>query len=167
MSKNTHQVRSKNGQLPTAPNEIKKRWVEHFSDLLDINSETDERVLDELEQLPVKEELDHPITESELEKDLNNTKLGKSPGPDGILPEVLVYGGPTLKKFLSALLTIFWTTQVLPGDRIIPNLTILFKKGDRSESGNYQGISLLSAVGKVIADILLQRLQFVLPDLYP
>ena len=60
-----------------------------------------------------QEELDHPITESELEKALNNTKLGKSPGPDGILPEVLVYGGQTLKKFLFAHLTNFWTTQVL------------------------------------------------------
>ena len=166
-SKNTHQVRSKNGQLLTAPDEIKERWVEHFSDLLNINSETDESVLDELEQLPVKEELDHPITESELEKALSNTKCGKSPGPDGILPEVLVYGGQTLKKFLFALLTIFWTTQVLPADLINPNLTILFKKGDRSDCGNYRGISLLSVVGKVLADILLQRLHFVLTDVYP
>ena len=86
--KNTHQVRSKNGQL-TASNEIKERWVKRFSDLLNINSETDESVLDELEQLPVKEELDHPITESELEKALNNTKLGKSPRPDGNFQKLL------------------------------------------------------------------------------
>ena len=160
-------IREANGQLLTTPDEIKERWVEHFSDLLDINSETDESVLDELDQLPVKEELDRPITESELEKALNNTKLGKSPGPDGILPEVLVHGGQTLKKFLFALFTIFWTTQVLPADLINPNLTILFKKGDRSDCGNYRGISLLSVVGKVLADILLQRLQFVLSDVYP
>ena len=80
-----------------------------------------------------------------------STKLRKSPGPDGILPEVLVYGGPT---------------QVLPPDLINPILTIPFKKGDRSECGNYRGISLLSAIRKVLADILLQRLQFVLTDVY-
>ena len=95
-----------------------------------------------------------------------STKLRKSPGPDGILPEVLVYGGPTLKKSLFALLTIFWTTQVLPPDLINPILNIPFKKGDRSECGNYRGISLLSAIRKVLADILLQRLQFVLTDVY-
>ena len=103
---------------PTTPSlhqmRSKRDGLNIFSDLLNINSETDESVLDELEQLPVKEELDHPITESELEKALNNTKLGKSPGLDGILPEILVYGAQTLKKFLFALLTIFWTTQVLP-----------------------------------------------------
>ena len=94
-------------------------------------------------------------------------KLGKSPGPDSILPEVLVYGGQTLKKFLFALLTIFWITPVLPADLINPHLTILFKKGDRSDCGNYRGISLLSVVGKVLANILLQRLHFVLTDVYP
>ena len=54
-----HQMRSKRDGLNI------------FSDLLNINSETDESVLDELEKLPVKEELDHPIAESELEKALN------------------------------------------------------------------------------------------------
>ena len=150
-----HQMRSKRDGLSI------------FSDLLNIHSETDESVLDELEQLPVKEELVHPITETELEKALNNTKLGKSPAHDGVLPEVLVYGGQPLKKFLFALLTIFWTTQVLQADLINPNLTIPFKKGDWSYCGNYRGISLLSAVGKVLADILLQRLQFVLTEVYP
>ena len=152
-----HQMRSKRDGLNI------------FSDLLNIHSrsETDESVLDELEQLPIKEELFHPITESELEKALNNTKLGKSPAHDGVLPEVLVYGGQTLKKFLFALLTIFWTTQLLPADLINPNLTIPFKKGDWSYCGNFRGISLLSAVGKVLADILLQRLQFVFTEVYP
>ena len=50
---------------------------------------------------------------------------------------------------------------------INPNLTVLFKKGDRSNCGNYRGISLLSTVGKLLADILLQRLQTILPFVYP
>lgn len=166
-TKNTHQVRSKQGQLLITSDEIKDRWVEHFSDLLNITTETDESVLDELDQLPVKEELDHPITERELDMALKRTKLGKSPGPDGILPEVLVHGGLNLKKYLFALFTIFWSTETLPADFLNPNLTIIFKKGDRSDCGNYRGISLLSTVGKVLADIILQRLQFVLPDVYP
>ena len=36
---------------------------------------------------------------------------------------------------------------------------MLYKKGDRSHCVNYRGISLLSVVGKVIADIILQRLK--------
>lgn len=39
-----------------------------------------------------------------------------------------------------------------------PFICILFKKGDRSNFGNYRGISLLSVVGKSFAAYLLQRL---------
>ena len=136
-------------------------------DLLNISTETDESILEELDSLPVKHDLDRPITEQELDKAIKNTKLGKSSGPDGILPETLVYSGPTLKNYLLKLFTTFWTTESLPADLINPNLTVLFKKGDRAVCGNYRGISLLSTVGKLLADILLQRLQNILPDIYP
>ena len=35
----------------------------------------------------------------------------------------------------------------------------IFKKGSRTECGNYRGISLLSVAGKILAKILLNRLQ--------
>ncbi|MEO0687237.1 MAG: hypothetical protein AAFY76_19855 [Cyanobacteria bacterium J06649_11] len=98
---------------------------------------------------------------------MKNTKLGKSPGPDGILPKVFVYGGSTLKAFLFVIISIFWVTKNLPPEIKDPNITILFKKGDRSQCGNYRGISLLSAVGKLFADILLQRLNRVAEKFYP
>ena len=37
-------------------------------------------------------------------------------------------------------------------------LVSLFMKGERSECGNFQGISLLSIVGKVFARVLLNRM---------
>ena len=143
-------IKSKQGKLLTTLEETKDRWIEHFSDLLNISVDTDESILEELDSLPVKHDLDH-----------------QSPGPDGILPEILVYGGPTLKTYLLKLFTTFKTTESLPADLVNPNLTVLFKKGDRAECGNYPGISLLSTVGKLLADILLQRLQNILPDIYP
>ena len=63
--------------------------------------------------------------------------------------------------------TTFWATESSPANLVNPNLTVLFKKGDRAECGNYRGISLLSTVGKLLADILLQRLQNILADIYP
>ena len=90
---------------------------------------------------------------------IKSKKLGKSPGPDGILLEKLAYGGPTLKTYFFKLFTTFWTTESLPADLVNPNLTVLFKKGDQAECGNYRGISLLSTVGKLLAEILLQRLK--------
>jgi len=96
------------------------------------------------------------VTIDILDTALNNTKLGKSPGPDGILPEILVLGGDYLKPSLLLLFNRIWDTEVIPGDLIDANITVLFKKGDRSLCNNYRGISLLSVVGKVFADIILQ-----------
>ena len=64
----------------------------------------------------------------ELNTALNNTKLGKSSGPDGILPEILVFGGDYLKSSLLLLFNRFWDTEVIPADLIDANITVLFKK---------------------------------------
>ena len=61
----------------------------------------------------------------------------------------------------------FWVTENLPSEIKDPNITILFKKGDRSRCGNYRGISLLSVVGKLFANILLQRMKRVAEKVYP
>ena len=55
-------------------------------------------------------------------------------------------------------LNIVWAKEIIPTDWIDTIITILFNKGGRSDCGNYRGISLLSAVGKVFADVVLQRL---------
>ena len=102
----------------------------------------------------------------ELNTALNNTKLGKSSGPDGILPEILVFGGDYLKSSLLLLFNCFWDTEVIPGDLIDANITVFFKKGDRSLCNNYRGISRLSIVGKVFAGIILQRLHILAERVY-
>ena len=75
--------------------------------------------------LNIDESLDLPIVEQELDTALKNTKLGKSPGPDGILQEVLVHGGNTLKAFLFAIISMFWVTEMLPSEIKDPNITCL------------------------------------------
>lgn len=93
------------------------------------------------------------------EDSCQDTILRKSPEPDGILPEVLVYGGSTLVSVLFTIFNLFWITENLPSDLIDAIICILYKKSDRSHCGNYCGISLLSVVGKIFADIILRRLQ--------
>jgi len=51
-----------------------KRWVEHFSELLNQPSEVDTTILKEIEQLPIDESLDVPITEDKLDESLKNNK---------------------------------------------------------------------------------------------
>ena len=136
---------------------IKDRWVEHFCDLLNQPTDADLTIADGIDQLPVIESMSCPIEEQELDEALRNT----------ILPEILVNGGRRLRAFLLVLFNICWVTEIIPLDWIDANIAVLFKKGDRSHCGNYRGISLLSAVGKVLADIILQRLHLLVESMYP
>ena len=76
-SKSTHQIRSKNGTLLTTEKEISNRWIEHFSDLLNIESDADMEILNEIEQIPVDETLAEPFTEEEFDKAIKNVKPAK------------------------------------------------------------------------------------------
>ena len=75
---NSHTLRSKGGVLLTASEEIKERWVEHFSELLNHRTEVDLSIVEDIEQYPINDSLDDPIIETELDQALKNTKLGKA-----------------------------------------------------------------------------------------
>ena len=86
-SRNSHPIKSKDGRLLTTKYEFKDRWVKHFSELLNNATKTDETVLGEIEQLPVGNSLDVSITEKEVNDAIKRSKLGKSPGPNGIIQQ--------------------------------------------------------------------------------
>ena len=74
--RNVHPVKSKSGELLSAPEDIKDRWVEHFDELLNTPTNADLReILDEIDQHPIIEECDDPVTIAELDTALKNTKL--------------------------------------------------------------------------------------------
>lgn len=129
--------------------------------------DVDWSILDELEQRPIIEEFDEPIKLEEVTTAIKNIRLKRSPGPDGILPEVHVYGGRTPISFLLAIFNLFWISAKLRSDLINAIICILFKKVDRSDGGNYRGISLLSVVGKIFADIVLRGVKRLAELVYP
>ena len=89
----SHQIRSIERNLLSSTEDTKKRWVEHFKNLLNQPSHYHQDIVNDIAQLPTVDNLDSPIMMDELDTALNNTKLGKSPGPNEILPEILVFGG--------------------------------------------------------------------------
>ena len=145
----------------------KGQIVEHFSDLLNQPTDADLTIADGIDQLSVIESMHRPIEEQELDQALRNTQVGKSSGPDGILPVILVNGGHCLRAFLLDLFNICWVTEIILLDCIDVNIAILSKKGDRSHCSNYRGISLFSTVGKVLVDVILQRLHLLVESMYP
>ena len=79
-------------------------------------------------------------------------------GSDGIVGELLKYGGFGMVDLLEQLFLVIWQEDIVPRqwrDGLIVNI---FKKGDREDPSNYRGITLLSVVGKVFCKILNNRL---------
>ena len=116
-SRSSHPVKCKDGELLTAPDKIKDRWVEPFNDLLNQPTDVDLSTVDDIDQLPVIKSMNHPIEEQELDLALSNTRLRKSPATDGILPEVLVHGEHRFRAFLLVLFNICLTTEIIPAHR--------------------------------------------------
>ena len=82
--------------------------------------------------------------------------------------EIWKHGGEKLKRKLHDQILKIWEKETVPQDWKDANIVSLFKKGDRKDCGNYRGISLLSIAGKIMARIILNRLNTLLAhDILP
>ena len=153
-------LRSKDGtSVVSKASEIACRWREHFSDLLNQPSVVDDEVIDSIEQKPIIEHLSNLPTHEEVVASIKKLNLGKAPGSDGLFAELFVHGGQHLHNLLFTFLCKLWQEESVPEDWVNAILVALYKgKGTRDMCGNYRGIALLVTAGKILAGILLKRL---------
>ena len=151
-------IKDKEGTLLKDSESINLRWKEHFQDLLNRDSHVDESVFELIPQSPINDVLGIEPSLAETVLSIRQMKNGKAPGVDGIPAEVLKHGGDELASRLHHLILLIWQTEEITSDLQDVDIVKIFKKGDKSECGNYRGISLLATVGKIIARILANRL---------
>ena len=114
------------------------------------------------------EELDIEPTLEELSKAIDSLASGKAPGNDGIPQDLLKHCKTTLLHSLHVLLCqCSQEGAVLQGMRDAKIITLFKNKGERNDCNNYRGISLLRVIGKVIAKVILIRLQKLPENVYP
>ena len=94
-------------------------------------------------------------------------KCNKASGGDGIPAEVYTHGGAALVRHLHRLFLKIWKNEEVPQELKDASIVTIFKKGRRTECGNYRGISLLSVAGKILAKVLLNRLQALSESIIP
>ena len=84
---------------------------------------------------------------------------GKAPGSDAIPAEIYKAGGPPVAEKLTELFHIMWRKEAIPQEFKDATIIHLFKrKGNPQVCDNHRGISLLSIAGKILARVLLNRL---------
>ena len=105
---------------------------------------------------PLLDEL--PIV-SETVKAIKLLSSGKAPGSDAIPAEIYKAGGPPVAEKLNELFHIMWRKEAIPQEFKDATIIHLFKrKGNPQVCDNHTGISLLSIAGKILARVLLNRL---------
>ena len=134
-----------------------ERWQEHFRDLFYNSSVVDEAVIEGLPQLEMKHSMGNAPTMEEVEKAVTRIKNGKA--PVHIQVELMKTGCVNVRQVTFDLIVQNWG-EAIPKDLIDGILMPLYKsKGERSVCDNHCGITLLESVGKVLARVLLNRLQ--------
>ena len=97
----------------------------------------------------------------EVRRAINRLKSGKAAGVDEIRPELLKALGGDGIDWLTRVFQVAWDSGEAPADWQTGVVIPIFKKGDKTECGNYRGITLLSLAGKVYAKVLQSRVQAI------
>uniref|UniRef100_A0A914W7K9 Reverse transcriptase domain-containing protein n=1 Tax=Plectus sambesii TaxID=2011161 RepID=A0A914W7K9_9BILA len=108
-----------------------------------------------------------PFLESEIHEVLKDVKVGKAPGPDGIVPEALYHGREILAKPLTDLFNKFIDTRAVPPGFDDSKTLLLYKKGDECDIRNYRPISLLPVTYKAFTKTIHNRIQATLDAAQP
>ena len=147
----SHLVKDKEGIL--------HRWQEHFSELLNRDSRVEPATIYSIPQTLIRAELDELLLLEEVCKAIFQMKNNKASGSDGILSEIHKHGGEISTHHLHHLFLKIWNNEEIPQDLKDAMIITIFKESDRADCGNVRGISLLSVAGKILAKVLLNRLQ--------
>ena len=130
------------------------RWSEYFQKLLNVPGNIESEALENIQKLSVNTALDEKLTMDEMDRAIRGLKDGKAPSGDGIPAEVWNYRGTNLSNRLHRWIIKICEKGHVPQSGKDANIVTIYKKGDRTECGNYRGIYLLSVAGKIFASDL-------------
>ncbi len=98
------------------------------------------------------------IEEKEIEEIIRKLKNGKMGGPDEIMNEQIKYGPKELWKEIRNIMNDILKEGYIPVEWKRIRITLIHKKEDTNDPDKYRGISLSSALYKILAKILARRI---------
>uniref|UniRef100_A0A8D9B4S3 Craniofacial development protein 2 n=1 Tax=Cacopsylla melanoneura TaxID=428564 RepID=A0A8D9B4S3_9HEMI len=143
------------------------KWTQYFKELLNpdnvepLRSETQEHeTTPQNRQADDNEEEDAPNI-TEVKKAIQRLKNNRAPGEDGIVAELIKYGGEELENAITEIIKDIWMKEVMPDSWNTGVICPIHKKGDKSKCENYRGITLLNTAYKVLTIIINDRIKTV------
>ena len=86
-------------------------------------------------------------------------KNDKAPGADSVINGFLKYGASEFRNKLLMIMNIIFNKGKKPNNFRKTLIKPLYTKGDKSECGNYRGISHVSVGSKLLSNMILFRLE--------
>ena len=156
LTENVHNLRRENGTLTsthTEQAETLNNFSSVYTDEKDINNMPDFKNRLSKTMDPVI------IEENEVLKKLDLLNTNKSPGPDGLHPNMLKQIRYSIYEPLCLLFNQIIKSNKLPNSWKKANISAVYKKsGPRSEAKNYRPISLTSVICKIFESIIRDHL---------
>ena len=150
-------LRADESTLLTDKEAILKRWAEHFNGVLNRPSGINEDANNP--QIECNVLLDEFPTVVETRKAVQQLSSRKAPGADAIPAEVYKAGGIPMAEKLTELFHCMWRKEAIRQEFKDVSIIHLYKrKGNPHVCDNYRYISLLCIAWKILAKIMLNRL---------
>ena len=155
-------VNAENGVLLRDVELIRERWVRWFHTLLNAKSpRLDPNITEGLDQCSENMPLGVQPTMHELTDVIRLLSNGTTVGPDGVSVElfkITLNGDPSLRRRLFDIVVRIWRGGEVPQQWKYVIIMVLHEKKDRTECGNYRGISLVAYAGKILLKVIVRRL---------
>lgn len=97
-------------------------------------------------------------TMENIASSINSFKGNISPGVDEISSELLKSGPQTSAEIILPIIRTFWESENLDNELTEGLVINISKKGDLTDPNNWQGITLICIINKVIAQTIAKRI---------
>jgi hypothetical protein len=164
-----------NGQLTTNELEIMKELTRFYSELYkndagfeDNQQDALDEILENVQQTVSEEQLNklgQQPTKAELERIIKILATNKAPGSDGLTIEVIRACWSFIGDDLLKLILHYWETEQLYPEMLQGIIRLLPKKLDKRRIQHWRPLTLLQIVYKIIAKLLAERLNKILPEI--
>lgn len=154
-------IKDKEEKDITHSEDRKKRWREHFQEILNREEPNNPLVEDtEVEEGTGIEDINtDPPTLMEIHNAIKTLKNGKAAGDDKIQAELLKADINFTSKKIEEILNKVWEQEKTPNSWKRGLIIKLPKKGNLKNCKNWRGITLLPVVSKVLGRIIIDRIR--------
>ena len=148
-------IKDESGNIIIDEENVKRRWKDYFSQLLNTENE-----YNELEDAPPVEGPIENVSMDEVENAIRKGKANKAPGVTEVTLDMIKALEDLGMEWVYMLMEMIWSMEEMPRDWRESEMIKLYKqKGDVLQCGNYRGIKLLEHVFKILERIVEGRLR--------